>query len=112
MDPHIAAIEGRLAADRIIDLLDESGYREKQPQAPPLSKRFSGWYQTHLRTIEKRINMRRPGHRNHITLHDHRYPGITADEMQTIIKRFSQLLNRFHDIKVRKHSRHLYWIYQ
>jgi surface carbohydrate biosynthesis protein len=112
LDPHISALEGRLAADRIVDVLDEAGYRKQQPPAPPFSDRFSGWYQTHLRTLEKRINMRRPGHRNNITLHDHRYPGITADEMRAIIKRFSQLLDRFQGVKVKRHSRHLYWIYQ
>ena len=112
LEPHISALEGRLAADRIVDVLDEAGYREQQPPAPPIADRFSGWYQTHLRTLEKRINMRRPGHRNNITLHDHRYPGITAEEMLRIIGRFGQLLNRFEGIKVKKHSRHLYWIYK
>lgn len=110
LEPHIAALEGRLAADRIIDALDESGYLEKQPPAPPFLDRFSGWLNTHLRTIEKKINMRRPGHRNNIILHDHRYPGITAAEMLAIIKRYGQLLNRFQDIKVKQHSRHVYWI--
>jgi surface carbohydrate biosynthesis protein len=112
MEPHISALEGRLAADRIVDVLDAAGYHEGPPPAPSASDRFSGWYQTHLRTIEKRINMRRPGHRNNITLHDHRYPGISAEEMLAIISRFSQLLDRFQGIKVRKHSRHLYWIYK
>jgi hypothetical protein len=112
MEPHIAAIEGRLAADRIVDVLDKAGYRENQPPAQPISDRFNGWYQTHLRTIEKRINMRIPGHRNNITLHDHRYPGITAEEILSIINRFGQLLNRFEGIKIKKHSRHLYWIYK
>lgn len=112
MDPHIAALEGRLASDRIIDVLDEAGYRDKRPPAPPLSERIDGWYHTHTRMIEKRINMLKPGHRNNITLHDHRYPGITMQEMQAIIRRFSELLDRFHNIRVKKHSRHLYWIYQ
>ena len=112
LEPHIAALEGRLAADRIVDVLDEAGYREGPPPAPGMSDRFSGWSQTHLRTIEKRINMRRPGHRNNITLHDHRYPGITADEMLAMIGRFGKLLDRFHDLKVKKHSQHLYWIYK
>jgi hypothetical protein len=112
MEPHIAALEGRLAADRIVDALDDAGYLEKQPPAPPLQDRLSGWLHTQLRTVEKLINMRRPGHRNNITLHDHRYPGISAEEMLGVIGRFSQLLNRFEGIKVKKHSRHLYWIYK
>jgi surface carbohydrate biosynthesis protein len=112
LEPHISALEGRLAADRIVDVLDEAGYREGPPPAPSMSDRFSGWYQTHLRTIEKRINMRRPGHRNNITLHNHRYPGISSEEMLAIIGRFSQLLDRFHELKVKKHSQHLYWIYK
>ena len=112
LEPHISALEGRLAADRIIDILDEAGYREKQPPAPPFMERFSGWVKTHKRTIEKQINMRKPGHRNNIALHDHRYPGITAEEMQGLIRRFGELLNRFEDLKVKPHSRHLYWIYK
>lgn len=112
MEPHIAALEGRLAADRIIDVLDEAGYKEKQPPPPPKIDRFSGWCHTQLRALVKRINMHRPGHRNNITLHDHRYPGITSAEMLDIIDRYSQLLGRFNDIKVKKHSKHLYWIYK
>ncbi|MBW2504358.1 MAG: hypothetical protein JRE16_07280 [Deltaproteobacteria bacterium] len=112
LEPHIAALEGRLAADRMVDVLDEGGYRDKQPPAPPWLDRVHGWYQTHLRTIEKRINMRRPGHRNNIALHNHRYPGISEEEMTAIIGRFGELLNRFDDIKVKKHSTHLYWIYR
>jgi surface carbohydrate biosynthesis protein len=112
LEPHIAALEGRLAADRIIDVLDDAGYSERQPPAPPWLERLQGWYQTHSRAIGKRINMMKPGHRNNIVLHDHRYPGITAEELLGIIARFSQLLDRFHGLKVKKHSKHLYWIYQ
>jgi len=112
LEPHIAALEGRLAADRIIDVLDEAGYREKRPPLPPVIDRFQGWCKTHIRALAKRINMQRPGHRNNITLHDHRYPGITAEEMLGIIDRFSQLLDRFHSLKVKRHSKHLYWIYK
>ncbi|MEN8728844.1 MAG: surface carbohydrate biosynthesis protein [Desulfuromonadales bacterium] len=111
LEPHIAALEGRLAADRIVDVLDEGGYRDKHPSAPPLADRISGWYKTQKRTIEKRINMRRPGHRNNIALHDHRFPGITAEEISAIIDRFGQLLGRFDGLKVKKHSQHLYWIF-
>lgn len=110
MEPHIAALEGRLAADRMIDVLDEAGYGEKQPPAPPVLDRFSGWYKSKRRTYVKRINMNKPGHRNNIALHDHRYPGITAEEMLSTIDRFRQLLDRFHDLQVEKHSEHLYWI--
>lgn len=112
MAPHIAALEGRLAADRVVDALDEAGYRDKQPAAPPLQDQLSGWLHTQLRTAEKLINMRRPGHRNNISLHDHRYPGISAEEMLGVIGRFSKLLNRFDGLKVKKHSKHLYWIYK
>lgn len=112
LEPHIEALEGRLAADRMIDVLDDAGYGDRQPPAPPFGDRLNGWYHTKSRALEKRINMHKPGHRNNITLHDHRYPGITAEEMSAIIDRFRQLLDRFHGIKVKKHSKHLYWIYK
>jgi len=112
MEPHIAALEGRLAADRIVDVLEEAGYLEKQPPPPPFLERLHGWYRTKTRALEKRINMRKPGHRNNISLHDHRYPGITREEMLNVIERYRNLLGRFDGIKVKKHSKHLYWIYK
>jgi len=112
MAPHIAALDGRLAADRLVDVLDEAGYGTRQPPASPLTERLLGCCKTHQRTIEKLINMRRPGHRNNIALHDHRYPGITAEEILAIIARFTQLLDRFQGLKVKRHSKHLYWIHQ
>ena len=45
------------------------------------------------------------------SLHDHRFPGITVEEISAIIDRFGQLLGRFAGLKVKKHSQHLYWIH-
>jgi len=112
MEPHIAALEGRLAADRMVDVLEEAGYLDQPPPAPSFLVRLHGWYRTKTRELEKRINMRKPGHRNNISLHDHRYPGITKDEMLDIIDRYRKLLGRFDGIKVKEHSKHLYWIYK
>ncbi len=112
LEPHIAALEGRLAADRMVDVLEEAGYLDQQPPAPSFGNLLHGWYRTKTRALEKRINMYKPGHRNNISLHDHRYPGITRDEMLDIIGRYRKLLGRFDGIKVKKHSKHLYWIYK
>jgi hypothetical protein len=61
--------------------------------------------------MQRRVTMHKPGHRNNITLHDHRYPGITAEEMRVRIARFGGLLHRFHGIRVKRHSKHLFWIH-
>ncbi|MCZ6752366.1 MAG: hypothetical protein O7E51_11120 [Acidobacteria bacterium] len=111
LDPHIAALEGPLAADRIIDVLEQAGYGRSRPPAPPLLDRTRGWLKNKIRTMQRRVTMHKPGYRNNMTYHDHRYPGITVEEMRVRIARFGGLLHRFHGIRVKRHSKHLFWIH-
>lgn len=110
LDPHIAALDGRLAADRMIDVLESAGYLRKRPPAGPLGEHLRGWCHNRLRTLVKHVNMRRPGHRNHIAYHRHRWPDITVDEVRRRVARLGAVLNRFGSVRVRAHGRHLFRI--
>jgi len=58
----------------------------------------------------KRINMRRPGHRNNLAYHAHRFPDISVEEIMRSVKRMGKLLNRFETIKVTQMSEHIFRI--
>jgi surface carbohydrate biosynthesis protein len=100
LERHIAALDGPLAADRMVDVLDECGYRDRPPVAPPRWTRLRGQVENQLRTLGKRRNMRRPGHRNNIVYHAHRFPDISAAEVRARVARFGHLLQRFERVRV------------
>jgi hypothetical protein len=110
LDQHIAALDGPLAADRMVAVLAAAGYNKKQPPATSSSDYIRGWLNTKVRTLKKRRNMRRPGHRNNAAFHDHRFPAISVEEIMERIGRLGQLLNRFESIRVEQHSKHIFTI--
>ncbi len=112
MDRHIAALDGPLAADRMVDALEAGEYHRRRPAATPVGRYAKGWVHNTLRTAVKQINMRRPGHRNNLAFHAHRFPDISVDEIMKRIARMGTLLNRFASIRVEPHSKHIFTIKQ
>ena len=100
LDRHLAALDGPLAADRMVDVLLDSGYLARRPPRPALATYARGWLRNRLRTARKRANMRKPGHRNNIVYHAHRFPDISAAEVQARVDRFGRLLGRFARVRV------------
>ncbi|MEP6605393.1 MAG: hypothetical protein ABJA60_04665, partial [Nitrosospira sp.] len=109
IDYYLAAQNGRLACERIVDVLEESGYGEQQPPAKPIGTYVQGWVFTKLKAAVTKLNMRRPGP-NRLAYHDHRFPEISVEEIEQKIARLGQLLNRFDNIQVEQHSKHLFTI--
>jgi surface carbohydrate biosynthesis protein len=110
LDEHITALDGSLAAERIVDVLVVGDYHHKQPPATPAGTYIQGWLHNRARTVVKRINMRRQGHRNNAAFHAHRFPDISAAEIHERIARIGGLLNRFENIRVEPHSKHIFRI--
>jgi len=110
LDPHIASLEGPLAADRMVDVLEQGGYRDQKPPATQIGKYAHGWIHNRLRTVVKHTNMRRPGHRNNLAYHAHRWPDISVEEIRNRIARLGRLLNRFDRLCVEPYSQHIFKI--
>jgi surface carbohydrate biosynthesis protein len=110
LDRHITALDGALAAERMVDVLEAGAYHQRRPDATPLAKYARGWIHNTLRTAVKQVNMRRPGHRNNLAFHAHRFPDITVDEIMERIQRMGTLLKRFGSIRVEPYSKHIFSI--
>ena len=54
--------------------------------------------------------MRRRGHRNSTEYHDHRYPGVTLEEMRARVARLRDALGRFHGIRIRQLFEHIFHV--
>jgi surface carbohydrate biosynthesis protein len=108
LDQHLSALDGPLASERMIAVLEEAGFNRQQPPAAPFTDYIRGWIENQVRTVKKQRNMRKPGHRNNIAFHNHRFPGISVEEIQNRVSRFGRLLNRFDKVRVEQHSRHIF----
>ena len=105
---HVAALDGPLAADRMIDVLVDAGYLARLPAQQSWIRRLEGRMHLALRTAVKRRNRHRPGHRNNVEFHRHRFPGVSANELREKIARFSQRLGRFEGVRVEQIDDHLF----
>jgi hypothetical protein len=110
LDRHLAALDGPLAGERIVEVLIKGGYLDGPPPPVPLSTRCQGWLHNRVRTLSKRINMHRPGHRNNLKYHAHRFPGVTVAELQASVDRFDELLGggRFRRLRISQLARYIF----
>lgn len=109
IDYYLAAQDGPFACERIVDVLEASGYRKKQPPARPIGTYLQGWLFTKLKAAATSLYMRRPGP-NRLAYHNHRFPEISVAEIEQRITRFGGLLKRFDTIKVEPYAKHVFKI--
>ncbi len=106
VDYHLAAQEGALACERIMDVLDAAGYGKRQPPATSAGLFIQGWLFANIKAALTKLNMRRFGP-NRLGYHDHRFPELSVADIERRVARFGSILNRFDNITIRPHSRHL-----
>lgn len=110
LERHLNSLRGPLAVDRIMQALEEAGYLDGRPARPNLGRFLRTWVAANTRTAAKLAKMLRPDHRNSWKFHAHRFPGITAQELQDRIGRFGRLLGRFGDLRARPVLQHVFRI--
>lgn len=110
IDYYLAAQKGPLACERIVDVLESSGYCNHRPPPRPLSTFAQGWLFVKIKAALTNLYMRRPGP-NRMAYHDHRFPEISVADLEQKIARFGQLLHRFDTIKIEQHSKHLFKVH-
>ena len=92
---HISAIDGPLACDRVMDVLQS----QARPGRHRAGKSAQAWALANARTALKLATMLRPGHRSSLRYHRQRFPAISAPQIQQRIARLAELLGRFGGIE-------------
>jgi hypothetical protein len=109
VEHHIAARDGELAADRIVDALAERA-AEAAP-LPSATLRLRGRLAATTRSLVKRhIKARIPQHRNNPAYQRNRYQGVSEHELEQRIARLGACLNRFDGLRVRPVAEHIHEI--
>ncbi len=93
VDRYLAAQDGPLACERIVDVIEGLLIDRPDLPRPPLGARLLGQGLALKRRASRHIRKKLPGNHAPPEFHKHRYPGVTAQELNKRISRFQQLLN-------------------
>jgi surface carbohydrate biosynthesis protein len=100
LNHHLAAMDGPLACERIVDVLVKAFEKLKRSPPPPLGDRLSGWFKTTKRRIRQRYKSHQPGALKSQEFEQHRYPHIDAQEIRTRLTRFQRLIGDGTEFKI------------
>jgi surface carbohydrate biosynthesis protein len=97
---HLAALDGPLASDRIVDVFEKSEAVRHGLPRPPIGRYLCGRIgATQRRFIKRSILARMPEHRSNPAFQDHRFQGVSIEEIRARIGRFGRVLDRFEHVK-------------
>lgn len=100
-DEFVTGLDGRLAADRIVDVLEERAARRSGPPRTSAAEYLRGWSAANRRRFDRRggtfrlTRSRADRERDRI-----RFPDISAQELRERIARFDACLGRFGGVRV------------
>ena len=92
VNQYLAAQDGPLACERIVDVIEEILSNQPDLPKPPWGHRLLGRSLSLKRRLSRQLRSRLPGSHAPPEFHKHRYPGATAQELNSRISRFQQLL--------------------
>jgi hypothetical protein len=110
LDRHLAALDGPLAADRMVSALTAAGFAGRRYHSESLYTYWQARRRLAIRNADKREAAAVPGDRNTRAYHDHRFPGTTVAELEERIRRFGDQLGRFEGLEVTCLADHIFRI--
>jgi len=96
---HVAALEGDLAADRIVGALEEVAAGAVPARAPRARDVLVGRARLAVRGVRKRVEARLPEHRNSRAYVRHVFPPTSLAEVQARIDALGRRLGRFDAVR-------------
>jgi hypothetical protein len=105
---HVAALDGPLASERIVDALVAAGRRERAPLRPGALAWLWGALDGAKRARDKRRESQGGEHAHSHALHALRFPEIDCAELERRIVRLASLTGRFSRVRVESRWPHVF----
>jgi len=114
-DRYFAAMDGRLAAQRTVAILEELDDAPEMGRRPPLRTYLAGKSQAIQRRLQRQYNAlvrgsRSPTRQSRHEYHRHIFPPTTVGDVEARIARFQLALGRFSAVSVRSRSTNVFEI--
>jgi len=110
IDHHLAAQEGPLACERIVDVLGELVKDQLQSPKPPIRDRLLGLFKATKRRMRQRSRSQDTGSDKSLDFQRHKYPEISIEEVRLRIARLQQVLGYEEELNVNEIYRRLFRI--
>ena len=107
---YLAALDGALACERILDVCEKIKDGQSARSEPALRHRLKGHCMATMRTLKRKFKARLPGSRKKPEFHRHRYPEVSLEEMRARISRFQRVLGESRELQVEKISDQFYQV--
>jgi surface carbohydrate biosynthesis protein len=101
-DEYLAALDGPLACERIVDICNKMVDGQPEISRPALHRWLKGYCMANMRTLKRKFKARFPSARNKPEFHRHRYPEVSLEEMRERISRLQQVLGDPRELQVEK----------
>jgi len=98
---YLAAQDGPLACQRMLDVFEDMVAERTQLPRPGLGSRFSGTSLWTVRTLIKRYKDSRPGSHNRSEFQQHRYPQVSIEDMRERVSRLQRVLGQKRELKIK-----------
>jgi surface carbohydrate biosynthesis protein len=97
---HLAGLDGPLACERMVDVLEAMLENRSELPRPSLRHHLEGWSISAIRTLIKRSKELLPASHNRPEFQRHRYPEVSLEQVRARISRLQQLLGESRELKV------------
>jgi hypothetical protein len=101
---HLAALDGPLACERIVDVCEKIVEKQSERSKPGLLDRLTGYCMATMRTLKRQIKARLPRTHKKPEFHRHRYPEVSLEEVRDRLSRFQLLLGDTRKVQVEQIS--------
>jgi hypothetical protein len=110
VDRHLAALDGPLACERMVDALAELAKDRAGCHKPNFAKRTTGRILARSRTMVKRYKDARPGDHNRPEFQKHRFPPLALEDIKGRVTRFRSITGVLQSINIQKMQHQFYLI--
>ena len=107
---YLAAQEGPLACERMMDVIESISEKMLPADKIPLKNRLERWALTRGLHLAKGIKSSLPGSHNRPEFQRHRYPGISLENLQAKLNQFQQIRGHNRELKVEQVSNVMFQI--
>jgi surface carbohydrate biosynthesis protein len=104
VNQHLAALEGPLACERIVDVCEKIIDGQLERSKPGLLDRLTGYCMANMRTLKRKIKANLPRAQTKPAFHRHRYPEVSLEEMKYRMLKFQQVLGDSSKLQVEQFS--------
>lgn len=107
LERHLSSLTGRLATDRIVDVLEKT----RLARLGIAGSARSLWARSRVRSRalwKQHVKARLPGHTHNPAYQSHRFPGLSLEEVQGRITRLSRTLGRFGGVRAEVVAEHVF----